>query len=256
MKEKIKVLEVVAETEILGRIIKMYGNIDFPWFMASDVAKWIDYSKGSNGKYQISNMVKKVDENEKGLKSFMTLGGIQKTWALTEDGLYECCMRSTKPIAKKMKKEIKTYLKSIRLTGAAIPQGKEEDMVKYYFNGLSQELQGNIVAELVKKNDELQQFYDDLMNTEGLMSMNLVSKELNGFGLKRLYSYLRKKKIVFYKDGINIPYQRFVDQGLFSVKETICQDGITRSVTYVTKKGLDYIRKLLRNDGSYNGLIE
>ena len=60
MKENCKneVLELVDEVEILGHKIKMYGSIDFPWFMAKDVAEWIDYSKGSNGKYQITNMVK------------------------------------------------------------------------------------------------------------------------------------------------------------------------------------------------------
>lgn len=74
MKEETKVLEVISETVILGKPIKMYGSLEFPWFMAKDVAEWIDYSKGSNGKYQITNMVKKVDDEEKGLKSFMTPG--------------------------------------------------------------------------------------------------------------------------------------------------------------------------------------
>lgn len=126
MKEENKVLEMIDETEILGKTIAMYGSVEFPWFIAKDVAEWIDYSKGVNGKYQVSNMVKKVDPEEKGLKSFMTLGGVQEVWALTEDGLYECCMRSTKPIAKQMRREIKQYLKSIRLTGAAIPEGNEK----------------------------------------------------------------------------------------------------------------------------------
>lgn len=248
-----KVLTVVQETEILGKKIKMYGTIECPWFLARDVAEWIDYSK-SNGKFQISNMLKKVDDEEKGLKSFNTLGGIQETWFLTEDGLYECCMRSTKPIAKEMKKEIKQYLKSIRLTGAAIPQGREQEMVNYYFSGLSSELQGQIVNELIEKNKELQQFYDDLMNTEGLMSINTMAKEL-GIGEYKLFAFLRRKKVFFYdKDMVNVPYERFRKEGKFAVKETPCHDGEIRSVTYATKKGLDYVRKLLRKDGYYDTL--
>ena len=39
---------------------------------------------------------------------------------------------------------------------------------------------------------------------------------------------------------------------LFAVVETPCADGKYKPVTYVTKKGLDYIRKLLRNDGYYD----
>lgn len=242
------VLTMIQEAEILGKKIKMYGSIEFPWFMAKDVAEWIEYSKGSNGKYQISNMVKKVDDNEKGLKTFMTLGGIQETWALTEDGLYECCMRSTKPIAKEMKYEIKKYLKSIRLTGGAVEVNAEEKFVNYYLPSLSGELKDKIIVELHDKNAELQRFYDMLMNTEGLMSMNTVSKELDGIGLKTLFTYLRGKKIMFYKDGVNIPYQRFMTQGLFKVKETPCSDGCVRPTTYSTKKGLEYIRKMLAKD--------
>lgn len=254
MQEERKVLEIVKEVEILGKKIKMYGSIEFPWFVASDVAEWIDYSKLANGSYQVSMMVKKIDDEEKAIKSFYTLGGIQESWALTEDGLYECCMRSTKPIAKEMKKEIKKYLKSIRLTGAAIPEGREEDMVNYYFSNLSSDLQGKIVGELMEKNKELQNFYDRLMNTEGLMPINRVAKELE-IGEYKLFEYLRRKKIFFYdKDKINIPYERFRKEGKFAVKETPCQDGTIRAVTYATKKGLEYIRKLLTKDGYYTVL--
>ena len=39
-------------------------------------------------------------------------------------------------------------------------------------------------------------------------------------------------------------------------KETPCHDGQIRSVTYATKKGLDYVRKLLRKNGYYtNGVV-
>ena len=60
-----KVLKVIAETEILGKKIQMYGCIENPLFLAKDVAEWIDYSK-SNGKYKVSQMVKTVDDDEKG----------------------------------------------------------------------------------------------------------------------------------------------------------------------------------------------
>lgn len=238
------VLTVIQETEILGKKIRMYGSIEYPYFVASDVAEWL----GERDGYTVA---RKVSDEEKDTQIVCTLGGNQKTTVLTEDGLYEACMLSRKEIAKPLKKEIKMYLKSIRITGAAIPVGDEQKMVNYYFSNLSSDLQGQIVNELMEKNKELQQFYDDLMNTEGLMSMNTVSKELNGFGLKTLYAYLRGKKVMFYKDGINIPYQRFMNQGLFKVVESPCADGKYRPTTYATKKGLEYIRKLLHKDGYY-----
>lgn len=239
------VLTVIQETEILGKQIQMYGTIEYPWFMATDVATWIEHSNARS-------MIKAIDQDEKGVKNVYTPGGIQSKWFLTEDGLYEVCMQSRKPIAKQMKKEIKKYLKSIRLTGAAIPTGNEQKMVSYYFSSLSPETQGVIVNELIEKNKELQQFYDDLMNTEELMSVNTCAKEL-GIGEYTLFAYLRGKKIFFYdKDMVNVPYERFRKEGKFAVKETPCHDGKTRSVTYVSKKGLDYIRRLLRKDGYYD----
>lgn len=245
------VLMVIQETEILGKNIQMYGSIEQPLFMASDVAKWIEYSY-SNGKLKTSQLLKLCDDEEKGIYNVGTPGGIQPKWFLTEDGLYEVCMQSRKPIAKQMKKEIKKYLKSIRLTGAAIPEGNEQKMVSYYFSSLSKETQNAIVNELIAKNKELQQFYDDLMSTEGLMSINTMAKEL-GIGEYTLFAYLRRKRVFFYdKDMVNVPYERFRKEGKFAVKETPCHDGQIRSVTYATKRGLDYVRKLLRKDGYYD----
>ena len=240
-----EVLKVVTEKEILGKQIKMYGSIESPYFVASDVAEWL----GERDGYTVA---RKVDDEEKDTQIVCTLGGNQKTTVLTEDGLYDACMLSRKKIAKPLKKEIKKYLKSIRLTGAAIPEGREQEMVNYYFSSLSSDLQGQIVNELIEKNKELQQFYDDLMNTEGLMQINTVAKEL-GIGEYTLFAYLRGKKIFFYdKDKVNVPYERFRKEGKFVVKETPCHDGNIRAVTYATKKGLEYIRKILRKDGYYN----
>ena len=241
------VLSVIQETEILGKEVNLYNSFKEPLFEASEVAGWL-------GVKNVSQMLKQadVDESEKVIFLKYTLGGNQKSLFITEDAMYEVLMRSRKENAKPFRKEIKKYLKSIRLTGAAIPEGREQEMVNYYFSSLSSDLQGQIVNELIEKNKELQTFYDDLMNTEGLMQMNTVAKEL-GIGEYTLFAYLRKKKVFFYdKDKVNIPYERFRKEGKFAVKETPCHDGQMRSVTYATKKGLDYIRKLLHKDGYYD----
>lgn len=243
-----EVLTVVQETEILGKKIVMYGSIENPYFVASDVAEWL----GERDGYTVA---RKVSDEEKDTQIVCTHGGKQKTTVLTEDGLYEACMLSRKEIAKPLKKEIKKYLKSIRLTGAAIPIGDEKKMVSHYFSSLSPETQGVIVNELIEKNKGLQQFYDDLMNTEGLMSINDVAKEVK-MGEYTLLAYLRGKKVLFYNNQkINIPYERFCKEEKFVVKESPCSDGQYRPTTYATKKGLEYIRKILRKDGYYNAEI-
>ncbi len=252
-----QILTVIQETEILGKKIQMYGSIENPLFVAGDVADWIDYAKNPNGSRQTSKMVKSVDDEEKLVVKVLLPDDDQtrECIVLTEDGLYECCMKSTKPVAKEMKKEIKQYLKSIRLTGAAIPEGREEEMVSKYFPTFSKEVQTEMVNDLIKQNKELKQFYDDLMNTEGLMSINTMAKKL-GIREYKLFAFLRNKKIFFYdKDMVNVPYERFRKEGKFAVKETPCHDGNIRSVTYGTKKGLDYVRKLLRKSGYYEDAV-
>lgn len=241
-----EVLQVIDKTEILGKDVNIYRSIEDPLFEANEVAGWL-------GVQNVSQMLKQaeIDDSEKDIFLKYTLGGNQKTLFITEDAMYEVLMRSRKKEAKPFRKEIKIYLKQIRLTGAAIPVGNEQKMVNYYFSSLSSDLQGQIVNELMERNKELQQFYDDLMNTEGLMDINTVSKEL-GIGEYHLFAYLRGKRVFFYnKDKVNIPYERFRKEGKFVVKETPCHDGEIRAVTYATKKGLEYIRKILRKDG-YN----
>ena len=184
-----QVLTVIQETVILGKKIQMYGSIENPLFLAKDAADWIEYSVSN-----VSKMLKTVDNDEKTLRKFCTSGSNYQTeaWFLTEDGLYEVCWQSKKPIAKQMKKKIKQYLKSIRLTGAAIDD--ERKTVDYYFSSFSDDLKTKIFNEMYQKNQELQQFYDDLMNTEGLMSINTMAKEL-GIGEYKLFAFLRKKKV-------------------------------------------------------------
>nr|DAK77356.1 MAG TPA: BRO family protein [Caudoviricetes sp.] len=62
-----EVLTVIQETEILGKKIKVYDNIETPLFLASDVADWIEHS-------QASKMVKSVDDDEK-LRGTLFLSG-------------------------------------------------------------------------------------------------------------------------------------------------------------------------------------
>lgn len=219
------------------------GNL---YFEIESVSMAIGYITKAKGKEYVHKS--RMNKTLKNAQITTVVHGVQHF--LTETQLYTFLIEAHTQKSKEFQKWLTDeVLPTIEKTGAYIEPGREKEMVSYYFSSLSQNTQGLIVTELIEKNQELQKFYDDLMNTDGLMSMNVVSKELNGFGLKRLFTYLRSKKIMFYKDNVNIPYQRFMEQGLFSVKETPCPDGKIRSVTYATKKGLEYIRRQLIKDG-------
>lgn len=175
---------MVASVEILGKEINLYNSLEVPLFLAKDVAEWIDYAKTGKGSRDVSKMIKTVDEDEKlkgalGTKSIRTQasnsskqgvlgvkvsypqtkrGGLRKNtpqWFLTEDGLYEVCMQSTKPEAKKLKKQIKKYLRDIRKTGGAVEYGSEAKFIEERFSRLSDETKKAMMAELLQSNEQL-----------------------------------------------------------------------------------------------------
>lgn len=107
-----QIMQVVTNTTFHGQMLDIYGSIQEPWFLAKDIAKMIDYSNSSLNKF-----LKAVDNDEKDRKNIPTLGGMQKAWFLTEQGLYEVLFQSRKPKAKEFKKVVKNILKEIRTQG-------------------------------------------------------------------------------------------------------------------------------------------
>lgn len=224
-----------------------------PCFELVSVGMALGYTKKAKGKLypreeRIETILKNADI------STVVHGGQRY---LTKDMLYDFMFEAHTAKCKEFKLWLKQeVLPMIEQTGGYIESGREEEMVSKYFPSFSKETQTEMVNDLIRQNQELKEFYQDLMSTEGLMQMNTVAKELN-IGEYKLFAFLRNKKVFFYNnDMVNIPYQRFMNEGKFAVKETPCHDGNIRSVTYATKKGLDYIRKLLRKNGYYDTVTE
>ena len=114
-------IKVIAEQNVLGKEFHIYGTIEEPLFLAKDVAEWIDYAKTGNGDFDVSKMVKSVDDDEKFTTNIVRSDGRARMQSfLTEYGLYEVLMQSRKPIAKKFKKEVKRILHDLRLNGTVV----------------------------------------------------------------------------------------------------------------------------------------
>ena len=106
-------IQVLKQTELLGRRLTVYGTMQEPLFLAKEVAELIEHS-------DVSTMLRNVDEDEKLTQTFFGSGQGREMWLLTENGLYEILMQSRKPIAKQFKKGVKQILKEIRTTGGYI----------------------------------------------------------------------------------------------------------------------------------------
>lgn len=176
-------LKIIDERELLGKQFKIYGDLENPLFLAKDVAEWIDYSKSGNGSYNLTNMLKSVDEDEKLVLKFLVAGQMRDTYFLTEDGLYEVLMQSTKPIAKEFKKEVKKILKEIRKSKMNFPYQVMNNLVERlrsidesYCDEI--EIYKDKISELERKNKKLENEVQYLYSDEDYFKKSVIKNDL------------------------------------------------------------------------------
>lgn len=117
-------------------------------------------------------------------------------------------MQSHKPIAKELKKEIKKYLKQIRITGGAMEQGRESEFIDKYFPSFKEDTKLSMVKELLNQN---QKYKDQI---EQLEPQVVVMVEI---GRNKLYEFLRRCKVLTRQSNFNIPYGKYINNGMFRV---------------------------------------
>lgn len=250
-----KIQEFFNEQFGTVRTVIINGKVHF---VGVDIARALGYSNASKA---ISTHCKKLEkemidvssQNGNAHKARKT----QEMLVIARPDVYRLIVKSRLDSADQFESWVfDEILPMVEATGAYIEEGREEEMVQKYFPSFSKETQADMVNDLLtqnkklrEENSELREVYDDLIDTSNYMQMNTVAKEL-GIGHHKLMEFLRDHGVFFYNnDMANIPYERFRNEGKFVVKETRCRDGVFRSVTYATRKGLDYVRKLLKKNG-------
>ena len=94
-------------------------------------------------------------------------------------------------------------------------------------------------------------FYDAVTKSDDLLTMKEATDILaiKGYGRNKTFALLRFKGIL---NDDNMPYRQYIDKGYFEVKEHdyTTKYGNTRqnSTTYVTQKGLEFLRKVILKD--------
>jgi phage antirepressor YoqD-like protein len=184
------------------------------------------------------------------------LGGEQLQLIINESGLYSLVLGSKLPSAKKFKKWVTSeVLPGIRKHGmyATDELLDNPDLLIAAATRLKEERAARLAAEnKVQVLTPKAQFYDDVAGSKDAIEMAHVAKVLSikGYGRNNLFDFLREKKIL---DKDNIPYQKYVDTGYFRVLEQKYKvpSGETKIniKTLVFQKGVDYIRKLIKEEG-------
>lgn len=235
------------------RTIEVDGK---PYFVANDVARALGYS----------DCPKAIRTHCKGVSEIATptAGGVQNVKYIPEGDIYRLIIKSQLPSAEKFEKWIfDEVIPSIRKHGGYIAgqesMSDEELLAKALVVAQSKIAERDrIIAqkqERIEKMRPKEVFADAVATSKHSILIGDLAKLIcqNGYqiGQKRLFQWMRENGYLM-KTGssYNMPLQRYVEQGLFEIKESTINnpDGsvrITRT-TVVTGKGQIYfINKFL-----------
>lgn len=207
-----------------------------PWFVATDVAKILGYGDATH-------LTRRLDEDEKGLRSAETPGGIQRLSVISEAGLYSAVLGSKVPGARDFKRWVThEVLPAIRRHGAYATAETVErliadpDFAIRTFEALRDERERRRALEA--ENAELRPkalFADAVAASDGTCLVGELAKMIrqNGvrMGQNRLFKLMRDKGYLGRSgSNYNVPTQRSMELGLFRIKET----AVTHSDGHVT----------------------
>lgn len=230
-------------------VIRTVTKDNEPWFVASDICKALDLSNPTMA-------TQRLDDDEKAKFSLGLSGG--DTNCVNEYGLYNLVLASRKKEAKEFKRWIThEVIPSIRKNGGYIAGQEtlsdEELMAKALLvaNNKIKERDAIIERQQAKiEADKPKTIFADAVSTSHTSILvgdlaKLICQNGVQIGQKRLFDWLRDNGYLI-KCGLsrNMPMQRYVEQGLFEVKESTVQnpDGSVRitKTTKVTGKGQVY----------------
>ncbi len=232
-----------AGFEIRGGLIK--GE---PYFVAMDIAKALGY-------VDAYSMTRRLDSDE---VQNLQIGGFGNRGVnvINESGLYNAILGSEKPEAKQFKKWVTSeVLPSIRKHGAYLtPEKIEEvllnpDTIIQLANQVKAEKEAKEKAlKLIESQKPMVKFAKRIGSCASTLSIQDFAKVISDktrytIGQNRLYALLRGSGYLM-RD--NKPYQRYIDMGVFEVKEaTYTNQTTNEEVAYlktrVTAKGQQYL---------------
>ena len=251
-----------------GSVPAMFSNPEFgsvriivkengePLFCLRDVAICLGYANPSASVNDV------CDNGYAILIPLETAGGTQQVKFGPESEVYRLIFGSKLDSAKKFQDWVfKEVLPSIRKTGSySVPQKKVpqtyiealEETLRLAKENEALSLENKHQARELEANKPKIQMYNDLMRSDGLITIAEMAKMMD-MGTKTLYKHLRRMGILSLK---NLPYQRFINDGSFSVKETPIVDKSGRSriniKILVTPKGQklvhDHLEGAIAND--------
>lgn len=251
---------VIKETEVLGRMFKVYGTVEEPLFLAKDVAEVIEHSN-------VAMMLKNIDEDEKVINNVYTLGGNQDMLFLTEYGLYEVLMQSRKPIAKAFKKEVKKILKALRLNQVELVNTTNEIKIDDTINNLMSMI-NTLIEDNKKKDIMLEKMVNHILENDKTkieteikeIKIDNIEEEIlnlteDFMSVKEFCKFINSKGVIPKKIGNHIIHQLFRDNNILNsnnvptnLSEGYFIDTNETTQLILTKQGMIETYRLAKKD--------
>lgn len=242
----------IFNSEEFGEIRTVSIN-DEPWFVGKDVATALGYERATKA---IQDHVNEEDKDEVPIQD--SIGRMQKTPIINESGLYALIFGSKLESAQRFKRWVTSeVLPSIRKHGGYI--AGQESMTDDQLLAKALLVAQSKIAErdqiIAKKQERIEQmrpkevFADAVATSKHSILIGDLAKLIcqNGYqiGQKRLFQWMRDNGYLMTQgSSYNRPKQRYVEQGLFEIKESAINnpDGSVRiTITpKVTGKGQVY----------------
>lgn len=243
--------------------IRTAGTAENPLFCLSDICVILELDQVSRVKSRLKEdgvtLIKVTDR----------LGRDQKATFINEQNLYKVIMRSDKPQAEPFQDWVcGDVLPSIRKHGIYATEATVEKMLSdpesaiIMLQAYQKERRERMAAQQEVERLEAQEmenkpkvvFADAVSGSNSACLIGELAKMIaqNGYpiGEKRLFQWLRDNHyLCAYGERFNQPYQQYIEQGLFTMKQNVFSvngEMRTRNTTKVTGKGQVYfINKFL-----------
>lgn len=216
-----------------------------PWMIGKDVAEALGYT---NPRKAIADH---VDEEDKGVTKCDTPGGKQDLIVINESGVYALIFGSKLESAKRFKRWVTAeILPSLRKNGGYIMD--QESMTPEQILAAALQVSKKIIEDRDRQIENMkqkEQFANAIMASKDSILVGDMAKLIsqNGvqIGQKKLFAWLRDKGYLIKQgNSYNMPKQKYIDQGLFEIREGVIQSASgTPRITYTTRitgKGQQY----------------
>jgi anti-repressor protein len=220
-----------------------------PWFAAYDVCLILGYL---DGRKSVRDHVPAQLQRVARFETPLSTSGYADLKVINEAGLYRLIMRSHATNAAKFQAWVtEEVLPSIRKTG-------QYTVAHQVPRTLADALQ--LAADQARELEAARpavEFVDKFVSGGGTYLLREVAAVLNvkGMGQNNLFAFLRNQAVLITEgESRNLPYRVHIEAGRFEVKvgqrdNSRTGEPVAVRTARVTPRGLDYIRKLLEQNG-------